>query len=257
MPPLPEVEIKLKELLNEHSRATTEQIAEVVGKDPAVAATILKLANSAAFAGLQQICDLSVAITRIGLKQLQVAVTTVLHKGHFEHQGAKKQKLLAEMWQHAVVSATAAEMLAASRGIDPHRAFISGLLHDSGKLLILRAADHLQLIAQIPEVVMDEMIRVLHAELGHKVLVAWNLPQEVCEVALYHHEPPSSSSSSLLTVVQAANELAHAIEVGRTGNIEPEHMRAMECLNLTDVEIAALSIDIEDAVAELNQAITG
>jgi HD-like signal output (HDOD) protein len=79
------------------------------------------------------------------------------------------------------------------------QAFLAGLLHDVGKLLVLKGVDQVQRdepTLEITEPLLAELMRTLHTELGHQVLVGWRLPETVCQAALRHHvdEPEEATS---------------------------------------------------------------
>src|SRR5258706_1241345 len=93
IPPLPDVVTRIHELLrNEDSDA--RRIAELVKSEPAIAASVLRVANSAAFGGLGAVGELDEAIARIGLRQVGGLATAVGHKGHFESQDPERARLL-------------------------------------------------------------------------------------------------------------------------------------------------------------------
>lgn len=258
MPPLPEVEAELSRLL-EDDDVTTKRIVEVVKKDPSVAATILRLANSAAYGGLQPVTELGQALTRIGLTQLKRTVTAALHKGHFEHSSAAHRDRLKGLWMHSITTAVICRLVAEHVCTDQHQAFLAGLLHDSGKLLVLRAVDHLSERQEVDltDAVLDEMMVALHTELGYVTLEEWKLPEEICAIARDHHNDVTSKSGELLIRVQAANLIAHELKQSN-GDLPASQIRdapEVAALNMTDVELASLIIDVEDEVEELVNAL--
>lgn len=253
LPPLPDLGMKILGML-EDDRCGAGDVAKLVRHEPAVAATILKMANSAAFGGLKSITELSQAIPRLGLRQVASVVTALLHKGHFRPATRVKQATLQCLWDHAVATAIAARHITGMCGGDPEAAFLAGLLHDVGKLLVLKGVDYLESTPdiEITPVLFSELMGDLHPELGQRILMAWKLPQEVCEVARRHHENQPGTTRTLLLRVQAANAIARQV----AAHIEPkpdlrlEEVPAVEHLGLNELELATLLVDLEDELAE-------
>jgi HD-like signal output (HDOD) protein len=251
MPPLPELATRLTELLGDDEGGEPRKVAELIQNEPAIAASILRMANSASFGGLQAVSDLSGAIARLGLKQVSILVTAVVHKGNFDSNDPDKQRFLHVLWDHAVATAIGARTIATLAGDDGSEPFLAGLLHDTGKLLVLRGHDYLQkkrLEPPITPAVLEDLMNVLHAQLGHHVLKAWNIPGPICRVAEHHHDDDCKTHDLLLLRVQAANAIARKLgaHLHPTPDLELLDVPAIEQLNLTDLELATLMVDVED-----------
>ena len=257
VPPLPEIGSRLLRLLQDEDHADARNVAAMVHQDPAIAATLLRLANSAAFGGLRPISDLSHAIARLGLAQVTSLITSLMHKGHFDHPEPAKKALLRALWDHAIATAVAAKALTAVTGGDPEESFLAGLLHDVGKLLILKGVDWLETEegVQMTPTVLDEMMETLHAELGCRTLQEWNLPEPICRAALEHHNDEVESEDMIEVRVAAANAIAR--KLGAHPHPEPDlhlvGLPAMERLGLGDIELATLIVDLEDEIADVTQ----
>lgn len=257
VPPLPEIASRLLRLLQDEDRADARNVAKLVHQDPAIAATLLRLANSAAFGGLRPISDLSHAIARLGLAQVTSLVTSLMHKGHFEHPDPARQALLRALWDHAVATAVAAKALTTLTGGDPEESFLAGLLHDVGKLLILKGVDWLEKDegVQVTPAVLDEMMETLHTELGFRTLNDWNLPEPICRAALGHHDDEVESEDMIEVRVAAADAIAR--KLGAHPHPEPDlllvGLPAMERLGLGDIELATLMVDLEDEIADVTR----
>jgi putative nucleotidyltransferase with HDIG domain len=254
LPPLPQTGQRLLVLFNDPDLLDSGKVAEIVHTDPAIAAAMLKMANSAFFGGLQPIFDLSQAIGRLGLRRVAALVTTLVHKGQFETNDPHKAALLEGLWNQAVVSALAARRLATVTSGDPEESYLAGLLHDIGKLLALRAIDHVA--ARRPEIevtplILAEVLEADHAEFGHRVLHEWHFPEPICRAVRLHHD--ESCKDGLALRVQAADAIA--CKMGAHSDPDPdlvlEDVTAIERLNLTDLELAAMMVDLEDEIAAL------
>jgi HD-like signal output (HDOD) protein len=256
LPPLPDLMIRLADVLKDESHASSKRIADLIRNEPAVAATVLRWANSAAFGGLHPISSLPPAIARLGFRQITSIVMTLSHNGHFKSESPDKMKSLETLWGHAVTTALAARHLAGPTSGEPEESFMAGLLHDVGKLLVLKGVDHLETRKpdeQITDVVMDELMDVLHTELGYKALVSWHLPESICDVAMRHHEEDIDRSQTLILRVQVADAIARKIgeHPKPDPNLDLLDLPAAEQLGITDIELATLLVDLEDEIAEV------
>ena len=137
---------------------------------------------------------------------------------------------------------------------------MAGLLHDSGKLLVLKGVDHLENQkdpVHVTPIVLHELMDVLHAGLGHKTLVTWRLPESICNSTLHHHDHDLESCDALTIRVQAADAVTR--KLGEHPKPEPEldllGEPAVEHLSISDIELASLIVDLEDEIAEVKRLI--
>ena len=257
LPPLPNLVNRLMELLRDRESVSSKQLARLVGTDPAVAATLLRWANSAAFGGLSPIHDLSLAIARLGLREVTSAVTALAHSGHFRSDDPVKSRILEVLWGHALATAMASKHIAGLTGGEPEESFVAGLLHDTGKLLVLRAVDHLESRGktEITPMVLDELMNVLHTELGHRILTSWSLPDPICSAALHHHDEEPDADHPLAIRVQAADAVTRKMgfHLHPDSDMDLMGVAVVECLNLSDLELATMMVDLEDEIAEVRR----
>lgn len=246
--------MRVQEVLNSPS-INMRELGSLLTRDPAIVAALLRLANSAAFGGLGRIERLPTAVQRIGLKQVGAIVTALGLKSHFEHPSPEKKALLGTLWDHSVTSAFAARSIARRVGANQERAFLGGLLHDCGKVLVLAAADRIEEdglgFEASPELLM-ELMDQLHAELGYGVLMSWNLPEELAVVARDHSDFVDDADP-LLLCVQAANLITRKLGF----HLQPDESitlvghPVMDDLGLDDLTIATMMIDMEDHLVEM------
>jgi HD-like signal output (HDOD) protein len=256
LPPLPELATQLLTLLRDPDRADLTRVGDLIENDPALAAAVLRLANSSLFGGLRQVATVAEASARLGLRQVTTMVTTISHRGHFHSGDPHRLELLHALWDHAVTAGVAAKHVTARGGGDRAEAFLAGLLHDVGKLLVLKGADTLDARPGAPHIEvapLRELMTALHTELGHAVLREWKVPEPIARAALRHHEPRPAADETLLLRVQVANAVAHKLGAG----LDPRpHLRLLEVpavarLGLAELDLAALIVDVEDEVAHV------
>ena len=256
LPPLPQVVLRARELLSSES-SSAKALGTLLEQDGAIVASLMRLANSAAFGGMGRIDNLNTAIQRIGQRQVGAIVMGLGLKDHFRHDHPAKAKILEVLWDHSVTSAFAARAIAGRVGLDPERAFLAGLLHDCGKVLVLSALDAIEEEGDGPALsneAVRELMNGLHCELGHRVLQAWKLPDDVAQVALKHHQR-ACAGEELLLAVQAANLITRRLgfHLEPDPNLSVVDDAVVEELGMSDMQVATLMVDMESHLAEMKQ----
>jgi len=215
LPSLPEVALKIRNALANENVSIAE-IARLIGSDPALAARILKTANSALFyRGTKPITSVHGAVSQLGQRMVRnVALSYAAQQVFIGYGSQQVRSFLTAIWQHSVHAAALAHMLARVRTkLNPDDAFLAGLLHEVGKLYILmRVKDNLERIAS--EAAFHAVLDDWHPRLGRAVIETWGLPSELAEAVGDHQtcaldapEPPR-----LTDVVAVANYLAEHSE---------------------------------------------
>lgn len=211
LPSLPEVALKIRKALADENVSVSE-IARLIGSDPALAARILKTANSALFyRGSKPITSVHGAVSQLGQRMVRnVALSYAAQQVFIGYGSQQLRTFLTEVWQHSVHTAALAHMLARVRtAINPDEAFLAGLLHQVGKLYILmRVREREEVLAA--EEAFQSVLAAWHPRLGRAVIEAWGLPDELAAAvgghqtcALEAADPPS-----LTEVLAVANYLA-------------------------------------------------
>lgn len=257
LPPFPALASHLQDLLA-RDEADAARVADMVTNDPGLVASLLRVANSAAFGGLQQITDPKQAIARLGLSQVASMASALLLKGQIKSVDSGHPSIVSVLWDHSVTSAFAARLLAEKIGADATQAFLAGLLHDCGKSLVLKAVDHLTqngLQLEATGTLLDELMTGLHCELGHLALTTWELPDPLPDIVLHHEDPAENSEDPLLLCVQAADLITQ--KLGFDLDPDPDlpllQEPAIENLGIEDMALASLMVDLEDRLDELRK----
>jgi len=254
LPPLPIVASQALVLV-ENPNASALQLSNLLGKDPALAARVLKIANSAMFCFQREITTLNQAIMLIGFKSLRgIIVAATLRQ-----ISRRTSKLEQAIWQNSTCAALGASVI--SKKLQRQygdEAFLYGLLHDIGKSVMMR---------HLPEVyasiikesqkgrqcfeVESETLGYTHALVGALVAKKWNFPGDACQVILHHHDPlgvPFENETYEITaVVQLANLYAHKLGYGHFEGCTdptPEAYRCAKDLGLDQAASDALCQEI-------------
>jgi HD-like signal output (HDOD) protein len=184
LPTLPDIAQKIRAAINSED-ANSAKVARVVQMDPAITARLVHVANSALYAGRKKIESCPEALTRLGLKSAQHLITSLSLKTVFAAKTAGIRKRMAELWAHSsYVAAISAVLAHKSRGFDPDRAMLAGLIHDIGCVPVLAIADRHPEQAPDPAQ-LDQALRALRAPVGVLIMRRWDFPADFQRVAAY------------------------------------------------------------------------
>lgn len=243
-----------------NSDASTADLLAVIEQDPTLSIRILRTVNSSYFGLSHQVADLKTALSMLGLVAVRNLVLTVyvarLCEEPTEYRGFSREKL----WCHLVTVGTIARLLAHHCGkVDPDEAYLSGLLHDVGILLVdqyMRPS-----LCQVLDLVhtgmsgIDAERQVLtfaHTDLGAFVARQSNFPDRVVRAIAYHHsaELYLGPERELLDVIVLANYVAgqNDITAWGTPNLETPPPRSWHTLEMDLAQLEELSEEIDAAI---------
>jgi len=161
------------------------------------------------------------------------------------------------LWRQAYACAVGGSWVAERTGRpdSAEAAFLAGLLHDIGKLLILRALEEIAVKGGAPvalsKTLVDEMLDSLHCDLGCELMRRWNLPESYCVVGRDHHRDIADASQLLVVIVRLLDQVCAKIGIGGTGDPEavPAASPEAQSLGMSEVQLAELEIVLEDCMA--------
>jgi len=195
---LPSIGLGLSRLLalDAGSPDVLERAVPIIEGDPALAAHVMRLANSAAFAGSEVVDSVERAVMRVGPKVLVGSIAQARVAAAFGPRGRWELAL----WNQAVLGANLAREFAAAAptiGIPPATAYTQALLHDVGRLvmapLIGPLMDEIHGLAGNLRTDLAPIERGLlgydHATAGRLLAVKWKLPSMLTLVISTHHDP--------------------------------------------------------------------
>jgi putative nucleotidyltransferase with HDIG domain len=191
-----------------------QRLAAVVSKDPVLATRVLQFANSAASASAVRITSINDAVVRMGTAPVRNVVTAVCVASILSEKGASLTRGR-DVIDHGIGTGYIASLIAEAAGESKDEAFVCGLLHDIGKLLIQHLAARPRAGVKKPSD--DELSSVMterHPEFGGHLLHWWKLPETLHDAVRFHHEPDRATASGAVAVAYAANRLAHRYGFG-------------------------------------------
>jgi HD-like signal output (HDOD) protein len=164
------------------------QVAELIQRDQSLAAHVLHISNSAAYAPKEPIVSLQQAVSRLGLDTVRDIAVAVSLKGRvFRAPGY--QTVIRAMWQHSAVAGCYAKEIARLRRFNVEGAFSCGLMHDVGKPMVMLAfLDLLKGLTQRPPPfkLLEAAMEQFHPHVGGMLVDQWGLPPWI-KASILHH----------------------------------------------------------------------
>lgn len=238
---LPQTLVEVLHLLRDEDQASIKDLSDVLMRDPALTTRILRIANSARYGTRCEITTMHQAVMLLGTKTVSALTLTA---GFYDLTGAWQGSLdRVRFWRHSLQTAIAARLIAERVGHEnPDEAFVCGLLHDIGILLMENACpDEFATLwrkLEARDQVSDEMEvqwRRLHAEVGHAFLTHWNFPTTLCHAVKEHHNGVMARNTDAetrpLRIVAMAN-LITPLPIARSQKVLPNDSRIRQALRV-------------------------
>jgi putative nucleotidyltransferase with HDIG domain len=218
---LPSAPAAFQEILAclQNPAASLADAAQIIGRDVAMTANIMKLVNSAFFGSRRPITTADRAVAYLGMDTLGALVL-----GHSVFQSGVAAGIagfsLENLWQHCLQTGVAARAIAYSENwpaAKADEAFLAGVLHDVGKVVFAtKAAAHSSDSSAVDVAQMEAH----HAEVGAYLLGLWGFPNLIVEAVAFHHTPSLSSEKTLglSGIVHVADRLVHLKSENRSGS---------------------------------------
>ncbi|MFZ3101180.1 MAG: HDOD domain-containing protein [Desulfitobacteriaceae bacterium] len=248
--------------LTRNSETDIKDLIAVISHDPALTANILRQANSSYYGYARRISSLAEAVVILGFQAIQglamASALSPLLKTELIGYGLDQEGL----WRHSMFTAMAGKRLC-KRLLLPFGevAFIAGLLHDIGKLIltvyvqevgsfILKKVDQENLSYRELE---KKIIGFDHATVGGYIAQQWNLPDELVEAITHHHTPERAQhQQQLAAIVHVANALANLLGVGEAVDsfLNPLQEQALSLLHLTEQDLELIMAELGDLLSD-------
>ncbi|HTQ06664.1 MAG TPA: HDOD domain-containing protein [Polyangiaceae bacterium] len=183
VPPYPAVALRLQRILARQNYGLGE-VADTIAADPALAARILGVVNSALYRAAEDITSLPRAVNRLGARVVS-ALAVAAGIGSNATQAGSLFDVKYRAWRRSVTCALACQKLARLRNVDENAAFLAGLIHGFGRSVAVAALERL-LATQRPAAPLEllQWLQVAEAQrerLALAVAERWQLPEEIME----------------------------------------------------------------------------
>lgn len=251
IPSFPDVAVRVRKTLADEN-VDAAKIARVVGSEPALAAKLLLIANSAAVnpRGMR-VVELRTAIARIGLSMVRSAsIAFAMEQLKKADTLAPLRKPLSELWERSVKVAAMSFVVARSWSrVNPDTALLAGLMHGMGRVYILtRAVKHPELFADAA--VYQQIVHDWHTAVAKAVLESWEIGPEIIEAVenytdLDRNDPEEADLTDVLTAADllvSFQDDAPALEA---------HMREVRAAQRLGLDVPTCQKVLEETAGEL------
>jgi putative nucleotidyltransferase with HDIG domain len=246
---LPQTLSEVLRLVQDETTSAT-QMGQVIQRDPALTAKILRLVNSPYYGG-REVASVSQAIMTVGIR----AVTALALSSSIYDMTGKWQSTIdrKRFWSHSLQVAIASRDIADATGYAyPEEAFVCGLLHDIGILVLEKSFpekyERVWKRVRAGESLCDredEVWGTNHARVGQFLLEQWHLPQVICQAVGMHHNPMLTENDDVefrsVRMVALANRIAQLTIVEQQpdlSNAPDVRSKLQENLELTSEQLA-------------------
>ncbi len=240
--------------LTSNPDSAVEKISQVLSADQSLTAKVLKLSNSSFYGRPKEVRTLQEAILLLGFFTVRsIVVATSAHTMYTSQTSGGSQE---KLWQHSLAAAVAGRQLAKRLGFsDKDEVFVSALLHDIGKLVLLQKLPekYLEVVTEVEgerASFVDVEARRLgftHCDVAAVLFDQWQFPVSIRDAVVGHHQPPHPEDKKSLPachLVCLGNHLAKMLDVGfADGRVE----------DMTSTDSAQLMALDDDVIAEIVQ----
>ncbi len=223
--PLPSVAMRIINYIDDPD-AEISQLAKLISMDQALTTEVLKLANSAYYGFPRRVSTISEAVVILGFSTTRSVVWSVILSSTLKKPVLGYALPEGALWRHSVAVAVGSKLIlqhANVKGVNMEEAFVAGLIHDIGKLLLATyvAGAYEEIVKVIAEgKTFDEAEREVlgydHAIVGAMAAEKWNLPDIYVDAIKYHHRP-QETDNLMAKVVHLADYIAYSMGWGSEG----------------------------------------
>ena len=241
------VALKLQRMLSNYD-FTVDEVAHVANEDVALASQMLKMANSPMYMGRTKVATIKEAVIRLGAQSvINIAIAASQAAAHASDNPALDGYMKA-LWQHSHCSALGARWLALNCGMRgaADESYLAALLHDVGKLYLLKSVERLVNAGVISSMFDNELVmeifEVMHVEQGVRLVQHWNFPAMYCEIISAHHAEEWETDNKMLAIIRFINMMCHRSGLGLISKPDLALVGSQEAelLGITEFQIIEL-----------------
>jgi len=256
LPTLPRSVFRITELVN-NPTSSAKDLAKVITDDQVLTARLLKLVNSSFYGFPRRIATVTGAVVLLGFDAIRNLLLTTSIFEVFTNSNRMSRYNREQLWDHSLGCAIGAKVIGEALHYEKiEELFVSGLLHDIGKIveMILLPKDFSKITAMVEtgkDMMADAEEQILgytHAEVGKLLAETWNLPPNLIEAIAHHHQPNGGRKfAQEIAIVHLADILCRAMRIGSGGGngVPPLNPTAWESLGLEVCTIEPIMDEME------------
>jgi HD-like signal output (HDOD) protein len=267
LPTLPRTVLKITELIND-PKSSAQDLARIITDDQVLTARLLKLVNSSFYGFPQRISTVTNAIVLLGFDAIRSLLLTTSVFDLFAGRSRKRKQDQEKFWDHSLGCAVGAKVIGNFLRHDKiEELFVSGLLHDIGKIVVMLflPSEFAKVVATINKgnILMvtaeNQVLGYNHAEIGKLLAEKWNLPVKLVQVIAHHHQPNLAGSFILeASIVHLADIFCRALNLGSGGDnkIPPLDKLAWQSLKIKTSALESIMETMQDEFSDISKFIS-
>jgi putative nucleotidyltransferase with HDIG domain len=263
---LPSLPVLIMDLLNTIGKENVDikSLAESVSHDQALTAKVLRLANSTFYGMSRKVRTIPQAISVLGFETVRTLITAAAVTDHFFGNDKSNFNFTA-FWRHALGTAVCARVLARTLHVNQEYAFVAGLLHDIGRLVLVTffskqydavlayRAEHDCYLFEAER----QVLQVDHAVIGEALTQAWKFPEAMQRAVAHHHRLRLQADDSLAAIVHVADVLSHALDLSSDDEdlVPPLSQEIWNSLGISEGTMMQILRETETQFSEASQVL--
>ncbi len=258
--------------ISSNLNAEPADLVNAINMDPLLMGKVLKLVNSAYFGLGKAIVSLQRAVILLGFNTIKNIALSAAMTSSINVQSSFKSFNNEQFWEHSVACSILAKAMAkkmAIPAIEVEEYFVSGLMHDIGKVVLI--SKHAVVCEEIYEQASfgktvaveleEERFGISHATLGARIASKWRFPETMCNAVEFHHTPEKAPDDrkKMAYSIHFANKMAHNLKIGieTSSDLDTISDEAMEGFPLSPSDMDELTEDLPKAVEEAKSFLRG
>lgn len=241
LPSLPEIYLELEKETNSPN-SSIENLSNIISKDPIITAKILQLTNSAFFGLPNKISNITQALNFLGINLIKNLVLSIKLFKSID-PNSPNVDIYQEIWNHSNTVAGITQKISELKKLPKsikEDAYLGGLLHDIGKLLILENFKGIDISNNIDFSEYEKQFEnTTHADVGAYLLGIWGLSDTIVEAVAYHHSDETFDTTEITPtiIVYIANKIS------RESELTIDEI-TLDYINQQIMEIASLHVEV-------------
>ncbi len=263
LPPMPQVVFKAQHVMDDPSLGTKE-LASVLENDQAMVTRVLRVANSAYYGLSGSVSSIHHATVLLGSKKVG-EIISMSGASKFLDKTLEGYSLEpGMMWEHSLAAAFGSRLIVAKRNPNlANDAFVAGLIHDAGKMIldryVLQRKDVFEsLMVNSRKGYLDaekEIIGFTHADIAYWACKAWGIPENLTTAIRFHHDPSLADDSRLAYAVNLADALTKLSGVGTANEdlLYKIEEKALDIHSLGEDDVVNIMCEMVESVQKVEE----
>lgn len=235
--------------------ANIDDVVGIINKDPALSIQILKMANSSAYVGRSRSETIKDSVNRLGVRQITNLAMAASQAAIYVSDLPVVNDVMQDLWLHSYACAIGCRSMAFNTGNNAlaDHAYLAGLLHDIGKLYLLKAMERISLNHEtrfeLDRETLLDVFSDMHVEQGCRIMAHWEIPSVYHDIVARHHSEHFDPNDHLLAIVRLVNffSMQHNMD------LYPQYIQPLDVspeirvLSASEAALEKLKIDMSGA----------